>query len=69
MDRSEEIIHGDKGTIWHTDGSKTTKSTGAGCYVKGEENNIVINLGSMAIVFQTEITAITACAQEEILSE
>lgn len=58
MDGCEEKIHGDKGMIWYTN-TKTTKSAGAGCHAKGEGYNIVINLGSMTIVFQAEITAIT----------
>lgn len=37
--------------------------------VMQKEKEIIENLGSMAIVFETEITAITACAQEEVLSE
>lgn len=59
MDRNEERILGGKTAIWYTDGSETTKSTGAGCQAKGEGNNIVINLSSMATVFQAEITAVT----------
>lgn len=41
-------------TIWYTDGSKTTKSTGARCHAKGEGNDNVRKLGSMVTVFQAE---------------
>ncbi|KAJ8960521.1 hypothetical protein NQ318_013807 [Aromia moschata] len=52
------------GTIWYTDGSKTEQSTGAGATNRDPDCEISINLGNYATVFQAEITAISACAQE-----
>ncbi|KAJ8943681.1 hypothetical protein NQ318_015169 [Aromia moschata] len=52
------------GTIWYTDGSKTEQSTGAGATNTDPGCEISINLGNLATVFQAEITAISACAQE-----
>jgi len=37
----------------YQDGSMRTKNTDAGCNIKGEGRNIVINVDSMVIVFQT----------------
>ncbi|KAJ8956738.1 hypothetical protein NQ318_014094 [Aromia moschata] len=52
------------GTTWYTDGSKTEQSTGAGATNRDSDCEISINLGNYATVFQAEITAISACAQE-----
>ncbi|KAJ8952322.1 hypothetical protein NQ318_017216 [Aromia moschata] len=52
------------GTTWYTDGSKTEQSTGAGATNRDPDCEISINLGNYATVFQAEITAISACAQE-----
>ncbi|KAJ8961350.1 hypothetical protein NQ318_014593 [Aromia moschata] len=52
------------GTTWYTDGSKTEQSTGAGATNRDPDCEISINLGNYSTVFQAEITAISACAQE-----
>ncbi|KAJ8958867.1 hypothetical protein NQ318_019634 [Aromia moschata] len=52
------------GTTWYTDGSKTEQSTGAGATNRDPDCEISIYLGNYATVFQAEITAISACAQE-----
>ncbi|KAJ8961408.1 hypothetical protein NQ318_014654 [Aromia moschata] len=52
------------GTIWYTDGSKTEQSTGAGTTNRDSECEISINMRNSATIFQAEITAISACAQE-----
>lgn len=49
-------------TIWYTDGSKTSSSTGAGIYEE-TGNGYSINLGNTTTVFQAELLAITACVQ------
>ncbi|KAJ8944356.1 hypothetical protein NQ318_011488 [Aromia moschata] len=58
-EREKDISHTpvqQNGTIWYTDGSKTEQSTGAGATNRDP--------GKLATVFQAEITAISACAQE-----
>ncbi|KAJ8950108.1 hypothetical protein NQ318_017833 [Aromia moschata] len=52
------------GTISYTDGSKTEQSTGAGATNRDPGCEISMNLGNFATVFQAEITAVSACAQE-----
>ncbi|KAJ8950198.1 hypothetical protein NQ318_003189 [Aromia moschata] len=64
-DRSHTPVQ-QNGTIWYTDGSKTGQSTGAGTTNRDPGCEISINLGNLATVFQAEITAIAACAQEMI---
>lgn len=52
--------------VWYTDGSKTKEGTGAGVHCINPKVEISIPLGKHASVYQTEILAITACAQENI---
>ncbi|KAJ8961353.1 hypothetical protein NQ318_014596 [Aromia moschata] len=65
-ERKTEVTHHvqQNGTIWYTDGSKTEQCTGAGATNRDPGCEISINLGNYATVFQAEITAISACAQE-----
>ncbi|KAJ8960503.1 hypothetical protein NQ318_013787 [Aromia moschata] len=62
-DRSHTPVQ-QNGTIWYTYWSKTEQSTGAGATNRDPGCEISINLGNYATVFQAEITAISACAQE-----
>lgn len=48
-------------THWYTDGSKTSEGTGSGIY--GPNTRISIGLDKFASVFQTEVLAISRCAE------
>lgn len=48
--------------IWDTDGSLSDSSAGAGVYRENSNSKYAFSLGSYATVFQTEIFAISACA-------
>jgi ribonuclease HI len=50
------------GLIWCTDGSKTSKGTGAGVYCYGTRLRRSFSLGQYTTVFQAEVYAIKACA-------
>jgi hypothetical protein len=54
------------GLIWYTDGSKTNKGTGAGVYCEGTRRKRSFSLGRYTTVFQAELYAIKACAEENI---
>jgi hypothetical protein len=54
------------GLIWYTDGSKTNKGTGAGVYCYGARRRLSFSLGQYTTVFQAEVYAIKACADENI---
>ncbi|KAJ8935225.1 hypothetical protein NQ318_011335 [Aromia moschata] len=64
-DRSHTPVQQNE-TIWYTDGSKTEQSTGAGATNRDPGCEISINLGNYATVFEAEVTATSACAQEMI---
>jgi len=53
-----------KELVWFTDGSRTAKGTGAGVYGQYVNRRLSIPLGKHATVFQVEVYAILACAQE-----
>lgn len=55
------IIHGDTES-WYTDGSKTQEGTGLGIY--GPNTEIWLGFDDHASVFQTEVLAISRCAEE-----
>jgi hypothetical protein len=50
--------------VWHTDGSKTNKCTGAGMYKWGSRKGHSFSLGHHPTVYQAEIYAIKACIME-----
>lgn len=52
---------------WFTDGSKTDEGTGSGVY--GPSIKISIALDNSATVFQTEVLALSVCAQEILKTE
>jgi hypothetical protein len=52
--------------IWFTDGSKTKALTGAGVYCCGTRWKLSFSLGQYTVVFQAEVYAIKACADENI---
>jgi hypothetical protein len=54
------------GRIWYTDGSKTTKGTGAGVYGYGTRMKCSFSLGKYTTVFQAEVYAIMACTLENL---
>jgi hypothetical protein len=54
------------GLIWYTDGSKTNKGTGAGVYCYGTRRRLSFSLGRYTTVFQAEVYATKACADENI---
>jgi hypothetical protein len=70
LDRSEwkEGFQADRkgGVIWYTDGSKTSKGTGAGVYCYGTRRRLSFSLGQYITVFHAEVYAIKACADENI---
>jgi ribonuclease HI len=53
-----------KGLVWFTDGSRTREGTGAGVCGQSVNRKLSIPLGKHATVFQAEVYAILACAQE-----
>ena len=53
-----------KGLVWFTNGSRTAEGTGAGVYGQSVNRRLRIPLGKHATVFQAEVYAILACAQE-----
>jgi ribonuclease HI len=69
-DRSEwkEEFQPDRkgGLIWHTDGSKTNRGTGASVYCDGTRRKLSFSLGQYTTVFQAEVYAIKACAVENL---
>jgi hypothetical protein len=54
------------GLIWFTDGSKTNKGTGTGVCCYGTRRKLSFSLGQYTTVFQAEVYAIKACADENI---
>ena len=58
-----------KGLVWFTDGSRTAEVTGAGVYGQSVNRRLSIPLGKHATVFQAEVYAIIACAQENEAQE
>jgi ribonuclease HI len=54
------------GLIGYTDGSKTNEGTGAGVYGHGMRQKFSFSLGRYTKVFQAEVYAIKACADENI---
>lgn len=52
--------------IWYTDGSKTEAGTGAGIYSESLQLQLWSSLGQYSTVFQTEMYAIIACAEENL---
>jgi hypothetical protein len=54
------------GLIWYTDGSKTNKGTGPGVYCYETRRRLSFSLGQYTMVFQAEVYAIKACADENI---
>jgi hypothetical protein len=55
-----------RGLIWYTDGSKKNKGIGAAVYCYGTRRKLSFNLGQYTTVFQKEVYAIKACADENI---
>jgi ribonuclease HI len=53
-----------KGLVWFTDGSRTAEGTGAGVYGQSVNRRLSIPLRKYATVFQAEVYAVLACAQE-----
>jgi hypothetical protein len=54
------------GLIRYTDVSKTGKGTGAGVYCCGTRIKLCFSLGRYTTVFQAEVYAIKACADENM---
>jgi ribonuclease HI len=54
------------GLIWYTDGAKTNKGTGAGMHCYRTRWKLSFSLGQYTTVFQAEVYAIKACADENI---
>jgi ribonuclease HI len=54
------------GLIWYTDNSKTGKGTGAEVYCCGTRIKLSFSLGTYTMVFQAEVYAIKACADENM---
>jgi hypothetical protein len=54
------------GLIWYTDGSRIGKGTGAGVYCCGTRMKLSSILGRYMTVFQAEVYAIKACADENM---
>jgi hypothetical protein len=54
------------GLIWHTDGSKTNKGTGAGVYGYGRRQKLSFSIGNYITVFRAEVYAIRVCAVENL---
>jgi hypothetical protein len=65
MDRGTVAI-GKMGLIWYTDGSKTNKGAEARVYGHGMRQRFSFSLGQYTTVFQAEVYAIKACADENI---
>lgn len=59
--KSPPPISPDTSIHWYTDGSKTSKGTGSGIF--GPNAKISIGLDKYASVFQTEVLAISRCAE------
>jgi hypothetical protein len=55
-----------EGLLWYTDGSKTSKGTGAGVYCYGTGRRLSFILGQYTTVFQAELYAIKACPVENL---
>jgi len=53
-----------KGFVWYMDGSRTVEGTGLGLYGQSENRRLSIPLGKHGTVFQAEVYAILACAEE-----
>jgi hypothetical protein len=60
------VPSGKKGIIWHTDGSKMNKGTGAGVYGHDMGQRFSFSLGQYATVFEAEVYATKACTDENI---
>jgi hypothetical protein len=69
-DRTEQkrgfVPMGKGGFIWYIDRSKTNEGTGAGMYDCGMRQRFNFSLGRYTVVFQAEVYAIKACADENI---
>jgi hypothetical protein len=55
------------GLNWYTDGSKTSEGTGAGVCSHGVKQSLSFSPGQYTTVFQAEVYAIKACADENII--
>jgi hypothetical protein len=53
-----------KELVWFTDGSRMKEGTGGGVYWQYVGRKLSISVGKYAMVFQVEIYAILACANE-----
>jgi hypothetical protein len=51
----------EKELIWYTDGSNTSKGTGAGVYCQDTSQKLGFSLEQYTTVFQAEVHAIVAC--------